>query len=66
MDSGLGPRRTLLLLLGWSTLCALAGLLLEAAPPYLSLLCYFLLFCGHCLFAQNPGSIVARLQFNAK
>lgn len=48
MDTGLGRRQTLLLLLGYAISCAGTGLLLERVPEYLSLLCYFLLFCGHC------------------
>ena len=48
LDLGLGPRWTLLLLLGWSGLCAGAGLALEAAPAYISMLCYFLVFGAHC------------------
>ncbi|MCB1704407.1 MAG: hypothetical protein KDI17_06065 [Halioglobus sp.] len=48
MDRGFGRRQTLLLMMGYAVLCALAGLLLEGIPEYLSLLCYFLLFCAHC------------------
>lgn len=50
MDRGLGPRQTLVLMAAYATLCAIVGLILEGIPEYLSLLCYFLLFCGHCLF----------------
>ena len=50
MDRGLGKRRTLVLMLFYAALCAAVGLLLECIPDYLSLLCYFLLFCGHCWF----------------
>jgi UDP-GlcNAc:undecaprenyl-phosphate GlcNAc-1-phosphate transferase len=50
MDMGLGRRQTLALMVGYATLCAVIGLLLEGIPAYLSLLCYCLLFCGHCLF----------------
>lgn len=50
IDRGLGPRQTLILLVGYAVVCAVCGLLLEGVPEYLSLLCYFLLFCGHCLF----------------
>ncbi len=50
IDKGLGQRQTLLLLLCYASLCAAMGLALERAPEYLSLLCYFLLFCGHGLF----------------
>ncbi len=55
MDRGLGPRKVLLLLTTYATLCAGLGLLLEAIPEYLSLLCYFLLFCAHCGFALRAG-----------
>jgi UDP-GlcNAc:undecaprenyl-phosphate/decaprenyl-phosphate GlcNAc-1-phosphate transferase len=55
MDRGLGPRQTLALLLGYATLCAIIGLVLEGIPEYLSLLCYFLLFCGHCGFVMRFG-----------
>lgn len=48
MDMGLGRRQTLLLLLAYALACAGTGLVLERVPEYLSLLCYFLLFCGHC------------------
>jgi UDP-GlcNAc:undecaprenyl-phosphate GlcNAc-1-phosphate transferase len=53
LDLGLGPRWTLLLLLGWSALCAGAGLALEAAPAYISMLCYFLVFGAHCGFVTR-------------
>ena len=56
MDRGLGPRQTLALMAGYATLCASAGLLLEGIPEYLSLLCYFLLFCCHCLFVIRAGA----------
>lgn len=55
MDRGLGPRQTLALMAGYATLCAIVGLILEGIPEYLSLLCYFLLFCGHCLFVIRSG-----------
>jgi len=58
MDRGLGARQTLAVLVGYAALCALIGLLLESIPEYLSLLCYFILFCGHCLFvlmSPAPG-----------
>lgn len=60
MDSGLGKRATLLLMLGYASLCALIGLLLEGIPEYLSLLLYFLLFCGHCWFVVSSDVIKAR------
>jgi UDP-GlcNAc:undecaprenyl-phosphate GlcNAc-1-phosphate transferase len=50
MDMGLSPRQTLALMAGYASLCAVIGLVLEGMPEYFSLLCYFLLFCGHCLF----------------
>jgi UDP-GlcNAc:undecaprenyl-phosphate GlcNAc-1-phosphate transferase len=50
MDMGLSPRQTLALMAGYASLCAVIGLVLEGIPEYFSLLCYFLLFCGHCLF----------------
>jgi UDP-GlcNAc:undecaprenyl-phosphate/decaprenyl-phosphate GlcNAc-1-phosphate transferase len=55
MDMGLGPRQTLALMVGYATICAMVGLVLEGIPEYLSLLCYFLLFCGHCLFVIRFG-----------
>ena len=55
MDRGLDPRQTLLLLVVYASLCAALGLLLEAIPEYLSLLCYFVLFCGHCAFVLRAG-----------
>jgi UDP-GlcNAc:undecaprenyl-phosphate GlcNAc-1-phosphate transferase len=57
MDMGLGSRQVLVLLVGYGSLCALAGLALEAIPEYLSLLCYFLLFCVHCLFVMNVDAV---------
>ena len=61
MDMGLSARQTLLLLVGLATGWALLGLLLEAIPPYLSLLAYCLLFLGHCLFVIKAETIGARL-----
>jgi len=58
MDRGLGARQTLGVLVGYAVLCAVIGLVLEGIPEYLSLLCYFVLFCGHCLFvltSREPG-----------
>lgn len=55
MGAGLGPRQTLLLLCAWSTLCAGAGLLLEAYPEYLSLALYLLVFVAHCTFVLSVG-----------
>jgi UDP-GlcNAc:undecaprenyl-phosphate/decaprenyl-phosphate GlcNAc-1-phosphate transferase len=53
MDMGLTPRLTLLVLLGWAAVASFIGLSLEAAPESFSLLCYFLLFFGHCLFVMK-------------
>jgi UDP-GlcNAc:undecaprenyl-phosphate/decaprenyl-phosphate GlcNAc-1-phosphate transferase len=57
MNAGLSKRRTLLLMLGYASLCASVGLALESIPEYLSLLCYFLLFFGHCWFVLRSDSI---------
>jgi UDP-GlcNAc:undecaprenyl-phosphate GlcNAc-1-phosphate transferase len=56
MDRGLSPRQSLILIVGYAIFGATAGLLLEGVPEYLSLLCYFLLFCGHCLFVLKAGT----------
>ena len=61
MDRGLSPRQTLALLVAYAVLCAIIGLVLEGVPEYLSLLCYFLLFCGHCLFVIKSGAPRRRL-----
>jgi UDP-GlcNAc:undecaprenyl-phosphate GlcNAc-1-phosphate transferase len=50
MDRGLGKRQVLALLVAYSVGCAMLGLALQAVSEYLSLLCYFLLFCAHCVF----------------
>ena len=63
MKMGLGPWQTLLFLTVYAALCSVIGLLLEGIPEYLSLLCYFLLFCGHCLFvlkSEASGAIADR------
>jgi UDP-GlcNAc:undecaprenyl-phosphate GlcNAc-1-phosphate transferase len=62
MDMGLGTRQTLAVLVSYASLCALLGLALEAIPPYLSLLGYFLLFCGHCLFVIKADKIAGVLR----
>jgi UDP-GlcNAc:undecaprenyl-phosphate GlcNAc-1-phosphate transferase len=49
MDMGLSARQALVLLICGASLCAIIGLALEAIPAYLSLLCYVLVFIGHCL-----------------
>jgi UDP-GlcNAc:undecaprenyl-phosphate GlcNAc-1-phosphate transferase len=54
---GLSPRQTLIVLAIYASGCAGLGLILEAIPEYLSLLCYFLLFCGHCLFVIKSEAI---------
>jgi UDP-GlcNAc:undecaprenyl-phosphate GlcNAc-1-phosphate transferase len=56
IERGLGRRQVLLLLVTYAVICALIGLLLESVPEYLSLLCYFLLFCAHCLFVVKSGA----------
>ncbi len=50
MDMGLGKRQVLALLVIYSSGCTMFGLALQAVGDYLSLLCYFLLFCAHCVF----------------
>ncbi|HEY6131289.1 MAG TPA: MraY family glycosyltransferase [Halioglobus sp.] len=61
MDMGLGPRQTLALMVAYAILCAVIGLMLEGIPEYLSLLCYFLLFCGHCLFVIKSELIARKI-----
>ena len=63
MDMGFSSRQTLVLLVSHAGACALLGLVLESIPPYLSLLAYFLLFLGHCLFvirAKRIGDLLSR------
>lgn len=55
MGLGFSPRQTLIILVTYAIVCAVAGLLLEGVPEYLSLLCYFLLFGGHCVFVIRSG-----------
>jgi UDP-GlcNAc:undecaprenyl-phosphate GlcNAc-1-phosphate transferase len=55
MDRGLRSRQALAVLVGYAVLCAIVGLLLERIPEYLSLLCYIILFCGHCLYVLASG-----------
>lgn len=57
MERGLSSRQTLAILVGYACLCALMGLALENVPESLSLLCYFLLFMGHCLFVIKSAGI---------
>jgi UDP-GlcNAc:undecaprenyl-phosphate GlcNAc-1-phosphate transferase len=62
MNMGLGARQTLGLLVTYATACALIGLALQAIPEYLSLLLYFLLFLGHCVFVVKSETIGRRLR----
>jgi UDP-GlcNAc:undecaprenyl-phosphate GlcNAc-1-phosphate transferase len=57
MDMGFSQRQVLLLLVSYATGCAVIGLVLEILPEYLSLLCYFLLFLGHCAFVIRSANI---------
>ena len=57
MDMGFSSRQTLALLVAYGTACALIGLALEGTTEYLSLLCYFLLFIGHCAFVIRSEAI---------
>ncbi|MEM9255705.1 MAG: MraY family glycosyltransferase [Pseudomonadota bacterium] len=57
MALGLESRQTLSVLLAYASACAMLGLALERIPEYLSLLLYFLLFCGHCVFVLKAGSV---------
>jgi UDP-GlcNAc:undecaprenyl-phosphate GlcNAc-1-phosphate transferase len=52
---GFTPRQALLLLATYAGACAMLGLWLENIPEYLSLACYFALFCLHCLFVMQAG-----------
>ncbi len=61
MDMGLGKRQTLILMVSYATACAVVGLALEGIPEYLSLLCYILLFFGHCLFVVKSEMMSAQL-----
>ncbi len=59
MARGLSSRQTLVLLIAYASACALLGLALENLAESLSLLIYFLLFVGHCLFvikSRRSGS----------
>ena len=57
MDMGFSSRQTLVLLVTYATACALVGLAMEGTTEYLSLLCYFLLFIGHCAFVIRSEAI---------
>ena len=58
---GFSSRQTLVLLVTYAAACALLGLALENATEYLSLLCYFLLFIGHCAFVIRSEAIGKQL-----
>jgi UDP-GlcNAc:undecaprenyl-phosphate GlcNAc-1-phosphate transferase len=60
MGLGLGRRQTLVLMVGYAALCAIMGVGLERVPEYLSLLCYFLLFCGHCWYVVRSDRAAFR------
>ena len=62
MDMGLTPRLTLLVVVGWAAVTSFMGLALEAVPEFVSLLCYFLVFVGHCLFVMKSESIGAAIR----
>lgn len=67
MDMGFSSRQTLLLLVAYATACALLGLALEGTTEYLSLLCYCLLFIGHCALvikSDAVGKTLGRLRAN--
>jgi UDP-GlcNAc:undecaprenyl-phosphate GlcNAc-1-phosphate transferase len=66
-DMGFSSRQTLVLLVGYATACALLGWKLERTTEYLSLLCYCLLFIGHCAFvikSDAVGKTLGRLRAN--
>ncbi len=50
VDQGMSSRQALVLLLAYAGACTVVGLALERAPESLSLLAFFVLFIGHCLF----------------
>ncbi|MDE0930063.1 MAG: hypothetical protein OSA77_05200 [Halioglobus sp.] len=50
VDQGMRGRQALALLLAYAGVCAVVGLALERAPESLSLLAFFVLFVGHCVF----------------
>lgn len=60
MDMGLGRRQTLALVAVYAAVCAVVGLVLEGFPEYLSLMSYFLLFCGHCVFVVKSDGLVEK------
>lgn len=61
MSMGLGKRQVLALMIAYATGCAVFGLVLQAVPEYLSLLCYVLLFCAHCLFVVRSDAMSGAL-----
>ena len=58
---GLNARATLAWLTAYACLCAGLGLALEQAPESVSLLLYFLLFVGHCLFVIKSKAMAKTL-----
>jgi UDP-GlcNAc:undecaprenyl-phosphate/decaprenyl-phosphate GlcNAc-1-phosphate transferase len=60
IDRGLSPRQALSVMMVYASLCVTVGLVLEGIPEYMSLLCYFLLFCGHCGFVIRFSEYQAR------
>ena len=61
MDMGFSSRQTLVLLLAHATAGAVMGVSLESLPAYFSLLVFFLLFVGHCLFVIKAETIGVQL-----
>jgi len=61
MDMGFSSRQALVLLVAHATAGAVMGIALEAIPEYFSLLVFFLLFLGHCLFVIKAETIGERL-----
>jgi UDP-GlcNAc:undecaprenyl-phosphate/decaprenyl-phosphate GlcNAc-1-phosphate transferase len=60
IDRGLSPRQALSVMMVYASLCVTVGLVLEGIPEYMSLLCYFVLFCGHCGFVIRFSEYQAR------
>jgi UDP-GlcNAc:undecaprenyl-phosphate GlcNAc-1-phosphate transferase len=61
IDMGLRKRQALTVMVAYAVVCAVIGLALQAVPEYLSLLCYFLLFCAHCLFVVKSDMMSGEL-----
>lgn len=57
LDRGISSRRVLLVMLIHAVAAAITGLALEAAPAWVSLLCYFMLFLGHCAFVMRSDRL---------